>query len=464
MLVKQTEKINKQVYAAILATGLMSFSGVIVETAMNITFPTLMREFDIATNTVQWMTSIYLLIVAIIVPLSAVLKQSFTTKSLFLCANLLFIIGALIDALAGNFAFLLMGRAIQGIGTGIALPLMFNIILEQVPQSRIGFMMGLANMITGIAPAIGPTFGGIVVSSLGWRWVFYFLLPLLLVSLGLGIWGIQQKSAIQRQKIDGISFAGIAMMFIGLVFGFSNLSSGKLFSWQVGGSLLFGLLGMMILIVRSLRIETPILNLNLFKNHAFSGHVLGFFLTQIISLGFTFLLPNYIQLVNGNSALLAGMLVLPAGFVGAFFGPFGGRMLDKYGPRKPILAGFDSCVLSLTLFTVFSRHLDNSFIMLIYIFYMGGMGLCMGCVMTSALNTLPFDERTQGNAIMNTLQQFAGAMGTSLSATVVAQSQNHLRIGTANATAIGTQHAFVMLLIFGLIVWLSYFESVPKAN
>lgn len=409
MLVKQTEKINKQVYAAILATGLMSFSGVIVETAMNITFPTLMREFDIATNTVQWMTSIYLLIVAIIVPLSAVLKQSFTTKSLFLCANLLFIIGALIDALAGNFAFLLMGRAIQGIGTGIALPLM-------------------------------------------------------LVSLGLGIWGIQQKSAIQRQKIDGISFAGIAMMFTGLVFGFSNLSSGKLFSWQVGGSLLFGLLGLMILIVRSLRIETPILNLNLFKNHAFSGHVLGFFLTQIISLGFAFLLPNYIQLVNGNSALLAGMLVLPAGFVGAFFGPFGGRMLDKYGPRKPILAGFASCVLSLTMFTVFSRHLDNSFIMLIYIFYMGGMGLCMGCVMTSALNTLPFDERTQGNAIMNTLQQFAGAMGTSLSATVVAQSQNHLRIGTANATAIGTQHAFVMLLIFGLIVWLSYFESVPKAN
>ena len=166
MLVKQTEKINKRVYAAILATGLMSFSGVIVETAMNITFPTLMREFDIATNTVQWMTSIYLLIVAIIVPLSAVLKQSFTTKSLFLCANLLFIIGALIDALAGNFAFLLMGRAIQGIGTGIALPLMFNIILEQVPQSRIGFMMGLANMITGIAPAIGPTFVGL--SSAVW--------------------------------------------------------------------------------------------------------------------------------------------------------------------------------------------------------------------------------------------------------------------------------------------------------
>lgn len=458
----QTDRIDKRVYAAILATGLMSFSGVIVETAMNITFLTLMKEFDITTNMVQWMTSIYLLIVAIIVPLSAILKKSFATKKLFLCANLLFITGALIDALAGSFAFLLMGRAIQGIGTGIALPLMFNIILEQVPQSKIGFMMGLANMITGIAPAIGPTFGGIVVSSLGWRWVFYFLLPLLVISLLLGIWGSEQKSAIERQKIDGISFAGIAMMFSGLIFGFSNLSSGQFLSWQVGGALLFGLIGMIVLIVRSLKIAVPILNLRLFNNQAFAGHVLGFFLTQIISLGFAFLLPNYIQMVNGNSALLAGLLVLPAGFMGAFFGPFGGKLLDQYGPRKPILAGFTSCVISLVLFAAFSRQLSNMFIMLIYILYMGGMGACMGCVMTSALNTLQVKERTQGNAIMNTLQQFAGAMGTSLSATVVAQSQYHLHVGTAKATAIGTQHAFIMLLIFSLIVWLSYFKSVPK--
>lgn len=252
------------------------------------------------------------------------------------------------------------------------------------------------------------------------------------------------------------------MMFSGLIFGFSNLSSGQFLSWQVGGALLFGLIGMIVLIVRSLKIAVPILNLRLFKNQVFAGHVLGFFLTQIISLGFAFLLPNYIQLVNGNSALLAGLLVLPAGFMGAFFGPFGGKLLGQYGPCKPILAGFTSCVISLVLFAAFSRQLSNMFIMLIYILYMGGMGACMGCVVTSALNTLQVKERTQGNAIMNTLQQFAGAMGTSLSATVVAQSQYHLHVGTAKATAIGTQHAFIMLLIFSLIVWLSYFKSVPK--
>ena len=138
---KNTSAVPAPVLAAVLATGLLSFAGVIVETAMNITFPTLMREFDVSTSTVQWMTSIYLLVVAIIVPLSAIFKRSYQLKHLFLTANLAFILGIVIDALAPNFWFLLVGRAIQGLGTGIALPLMFNIILEQVPKERVGVMI-----------------------------------------------------------------------------------------------------------------------------------------------------------------------------------------------------------------------------------------------------------------------------------------------------------------------------------
>lgn len=196
-----TEKISAKVVAAIVATGLMSFCGVIVETAMNVTFPILMREFSITTNQAQWMTSIYLLLVAIVVPLSAILKSSYRTKMLFTVANLLFISGIIIDALAPLFGVLLVGRTIQGIGTGIALPLMFNIIMEQVPTSRIGFMMGSGNLITGVAPAIGPTFGGIVASKLNWRWVFYSLIPLLIISFVLGEWGITKNHRLKSNKL-----------------------------------------------------------------------------------------------------------------------------------------------------------------------------------------------------------------------------------------------------------------------
>ncbi|MCH3922845.1 MFS transporter [Limosilactobacillus sp.] len=454
------EKIPKKVVAAIVATGLMSFCGVIVETSMNVTFPILMREFNVTTDTVQWMTSIYLLIVAIIVPLSAVLKSSFKTRTLFTVANLLFITGVVIDALAPSFTFLLLGRAVQGIGTGIALPLMFNIIMEQVPQSKLGVMMGIANLITGIAPAIGPTFGGIIANQLNWRWVFYILMPFLVLSFVLGQWGITQKSALRRERIDLFSMVMIVALFAGLVNGFSNLSSRPFMSLSVGGSLLVGLVGMVGLIWRSLTIEQPVLKLSLLGNHAFAGHVLGFFLTQIVSLGFAFLLPNYIQLVNGNTSMVAGLVVLPAGFAGAIFAPLGGRILDRFGARRPILIGMGLCILSLVTFTLMSRQMSNGLISFVYIFYMAGMGMGMGCVMTSALKEVGPKDSAQGNAIMNTLQQFAGAMGTSVAATIVAASQANSHLSRATATAIGTQHAFILLTIFAVIIFISYYRSV----
>lgn len=454
------DKIPKKVIAAIVATGIMSFCGVIVETSMNIAFPTLMRQFNISTNTVQWMTSMYLLVISIVVPLSAALKSNFKIKKLFLVANILFLVGLIIDAVAPAFGFLLVGRAIQGIGTGIALPLMFNIILEQVPQKKIGTMMGVGNMITGIAPALGPTFGGIVIASLGWRWVFYFLIPLILISLFLGIWGIEQKSAIKKVKIDLLSVLFIAVFFIGMIYGFSNLSSGSLLSFKVGGSIILALIALVLLIWRSNHLTTPILNLKLFKSARFSAHILGFFMIQLISLGNAFLLPNYIQLVNGNSALAAGLIVLPAGAAGAVMGPIGGRLLDQHGARKPILSGVFLILIELLLFSILSLHLNNTMILFIYIIYMAGMGMIMGDVMTDTLAGLDPEKTTQGNAILNTVQQFAGAVGTSITSVIVALSQSQLHSKIGYPTAIGTQHAFIFLFVLAIIILVLFFKYI----
>lgn len=457
----ESVKIPRKVIAAIVATGMMSFCGVIVETAMNISFPKLMEEFNVTTNVVQWMTSIYLLVVAIIVPLSALLKKNFPTKKIFVTANLLFIIGVTIDALAQSFPLLLLGRAIQGIGTGIALPLMFNIIMEQVPRQKIGMMMGFGNLITGIAPAIGPTFGGIIVSSLGWRWIFIILLPFLVFSLIAGCWGILQKSTVERQHFDLVSCLLIAVMFTGLVVGFSNLSAAPLLSLTSGGMIILGLIAMALLAWRSLRISQPVLDFRLFGNHRFAGHVLIFFLTQMCSLGFAFLLPNYIQLVNHNTALIAGLIVMPAGFLGAIFAPVGGRLLDTHGPKRPVVAGISLMLVAILAFTIMARQLNNVFITLVYCLYMAGMGMLMGTVMTSALSALPGAQSPQGNAILNTLQQFAGSMGTSLVAMIVAKSQ----VGvdkTPAATALGTSHAFVLMLVFAIIIYLCVLKFVPK--
>ncbi|MEY8441597.1 MFS transporter [Lactobacillaceae bacterium 24-114] len=461
-MMNKDSKIVPQVYGAIFATGLLSFCGVIVETSMNIAFPTLMREFNVSTNIVQWMTSIYLLAVSIVVPISAALKSSYKTKSLFIVANILFFFGILIDALAVNFVFLLLGRIIQGIGTGIALPLMFNIILEQVPQSRVGTMMGVGNMITGIAPAVGPTFGGVVLQALGWRWVFWMLLPLIVVSFILGLWGIQQKSVIKKVKVDQASFLAIAIFFIGMIVGFSNLSNVSLIT--VALPLFIGVIGLVFLILRSQMLTTPILNLTLFKNINFSAHVCGFFLIQIISLGNAFLLPNYIQLVNGNTALVAGLIVLPAGVAGAIMGPIGGSLLDRYGARKPVLTGITMMMIETALFALCPNYMNNIFIMVIYVIYMAGMGMALGNVMTDTLTGVDKNQSAQGNAILNTFQQFAGAVGTSITSAIVAFSQKQTGVKESIGTQVGTQHAYIFLLVLTVVIELLFVKYIGKKS
>lgn len=320
---KQSEKIQGWMVLAVIAAGVMSFAGVMVETAVNISFPTLMREFKISTDLVQWMTTICLLTVSLTVPLSAYLKRRFKTKYLFIFANLTFTVGLLIDILAPNFWLLLVGRLVRGIGTGVALPLMFNIILDWVPQRRVGMMMGLGTMITGIAPAVGPTYGGLLVNSLGWRWIFIFLLPLLVLSLITGMVTIRQKGRLMKMEFDWLSLVTLILMFAGLTTGFANMGSQPLLSWLVLGSFAIGLIGTIAFITRSLKITSPIVNLTLFARHRFARLAFAFLLFQLTALGLSFLVPNYIQLVNHGSAMLAGLIVLPGAALGAVTGPFG---------------------------------------------------------------------------------------------------------------------------------------------
>lgn len=453
-----SSKISKKVYAAILATGLMSFSGVLVETAMNVAFPTLMREFGLATNTVQWMTSIYLLVISVVVPLSAVLKSSFKTKQLFICANLLFFLGLLLDALAPNFPLLLLGRATQGLGTGIALPLMFNIILEQVSAEKIGFMMGFGNLITGVAPALGPTFGGLIINHLGWRYVFCFLMPLIVLSFCLGLYGIQQKSPIVKITPDLLSIVLIAILFGGVIYGFSKLSSGSLQLTLL--PILIGLAALGLLLIRSKKVAQPILHFEILKNKSFSLQLFGFLLIQLCSLGNAFLLPNYVQMVNGGTATLAGLATMPAGIAGALMSVVGGRLYDEKGARLPIMTGVSLIVIELLAFACLSGHMSNWLICLVYIIYMTGMGMTIGVVMTNALASLKPELSAQGNAFLNTIQQFAGAIGTSLTSAIVAFSQSQAGSKGPRPTALGTQHAFIFLAILAVILWLIFYREI----
>ena len=457
------DKISTKVLCAIFATGILSFCGVAGETAMNITFPVLMKAFSVNTSTVQWVTTIYLLVVACVVPLSAYLKRSFKMKTIFLVANLLSILGVLIDFIAPSFGFVVLGRLVQGMGVGFALPLMFNIILEQVPSRKIGLMMGVGTLITAVAPAIGPIVGGLLTAHFGWRSIFLVQFPILLASLIAGIRSIEQKSEVQRESLDILSLLATIFLFLGLILGLHGVVDHAFFSFSVLGWLLIGILGLVVLIWRSTTLDNPIINLSILKNRKLTGHIIAFFSFQLGSLAMSFLLPNYVQLVNHSNTTLAALMLLPGAIIGAGFAPFSGIILDKMGARKPILIGATLIVLAQLLFSLFGLSLSNTLILVFYMIFMTGLGVSFGNVMTNGQKQLSLDQRADANAIFNTLQQFAGAVGTTLASLIVAMSQANHKIDFAQATAQGSRNGFMVLFalaIFQLLVLV----SVVKKN
>lgn len=459
-----------RILLSILATGIMIFCGMVIETAMNIVFPTLMKEFDIGTSTVQWMTTSYLLVVSMIVPISSYLKNQFKTKHLFLFAICFFIVGVLIDSVAGTFPILLLGRIIQGIGTGVALPLMFNIIIDEVPAEKMGIMMAAGTLVTAIGPAIGPTVGGLISFYLDWHYIFILLLPLLIISFVLGIIVIPQSAPIVKRPFSFDSYIFIPIMFIGFVVCLSQISRYGIVSWEFFVPFVIGILGMIGFTKRSFYQEKPLLNLKIFKNRQFSMHVVAFMFIQMTLLGLGFLLPNFSQIVLHKSSLIAAVQLLAGAIIGALFTVFSGRILDNYGAGRPVKIGTCIIVITLAIFTFLAPRLTIPLIAIIYGLFMLGVGLALGNIMTNGIKVLSVYVQSDGNAVFNVVQQFAGAVGTTLASTVVSVVQKGQMTSRrfVITTATGTQIGFLVLLalvcLSFVLMWFAFNQATQESN
>ena len=454
---------NSKTLRAVTATGILSFAGIVVETAMNVAFPTLMRDFHVSTSAVQWLTTGYLLVLALVIPTSSFLKRSFKTKNLFVISNLFFILGTMAAMFAPSFAIILLGRLIQGIGTGIALPLMFNIIVEQVPISKTGTVMGFANLIIAIAPAVGPTMGGFIVKMFGWRVIFLVLLPLLVISLILGMTSITQKSAIEHLKFDFISWIILAIAFSSLVFATNQASISGWLDWRVIVLLLVSVLAILGFYKYSKKPHHPLIRANVLLNWRFDLSTIALMISQFSILGTSFLLPNFAQLSLHQNAFVAGLLLLPGTTLGIFLSLLGGKMYDVLGARKPIMLGFSLYAIATLLFSIFMPKMTIWMIIIFFAIAIMGQAFSSGNTMTSGLHQVEDQFSTDANAVLNTVQQLAGALGTSIVATIVAEHQSATH-QIALGTTTGVRTAFCLLFILQLIALLFTFLVTQKLS
>ncbi|MFF2479377.1 DHA2 family efflux MFS transporter permease subunit [Paenibacillus sp. NPDC058071] len=447
-----------KVVPIMLALMISGFIGMFNETSLNVALTKLMDILQITPATAQWLTTGYLLTLGILVPVSGLLLQWFTTRQLFIASAIFSIIGTLTAALSPNFEMLLIARVIQAIGTGLMLPLMFNTILVIFPPEKRGSAMGIIGLVIMFAPAVGPTIAGLLIQQLSWHWIFWLSLPFLVIALLCGILFMKNVSTITKPPIDLMSILLSTIGFGGIVFGFSSAGEGE-GGWtspKVVISIVIGVAALILFSIRQFRMERPMINLRAFKYPMFSIGLLSVFITMMIILSSMLVLPIYLQNGFGMSAFEAGLLMLPGGIINGIMSPIMGRLFDKYGPKWLVIPGFLIAAAALWFFSGITPASASFLIIVLHSTLFIGLSMIMMPAQTNGLNQLPPQFYPDGTAIMNTLQQMAGAIGTAIAVSIMSAGTEHYMKTSANPNPIegltaGVQNAFMFGAITALI-------------
>lgn len=440
---------------------LAGFIGMFSETALNVAISELMNVFGIESHTAQWLTTAFLLTLGILVPVSGLLLQWFTTRQLFTASLSFSIAGTFLAAISPNFEVLLIGRVVQAMGTALLLPLMFNTILVIIPPERRGAAMGMIGLVIMVAPAIGPSVAGLLIENLSWHWIFWLSLPFLVAALLFGMVFLQNVTEVTRPKIDILSIVLSSVGFGGIVFGFSSAGEGG--GWgssKVIFAIAAGVAGLALFVWRQLTMKQPMINLRVFKYPMFVVGVLMVFICMMVILSSMLILPLYLQQGQGYSAFKAGLLLLPGGILNGLMSPVMGRLFDKFGPKWLVIPGLVIVAATLWFFSGITPASTVAFVIALHSMLMIGISMIMMPAQTNGLNQLPLQSYPDGTAIMNTLQQVAGAIGTALAVSIMtAGSKRYMTtvdnpldpVNAIPAFTEGVQSAFIFGMSMALL-------------
>ncbi|WP_407079941.1 MDR family MFS transporter [Arthrobacter zhaoxinii] len=447
-----------------------SFVVILNETIMSVALPRLMADLDITAGTAQWLTTGFMLTMAVVIPATGFLLQRFSMRGLFLTAMSLFSAGTLLAALAPGFGTLLGGRIIQAGGTAIMLPLLMTTVLNAVPAHKRGQMMGTISIVIAVAPAIGPTVSGIILNALDWRWMFWLVLPIALLSLAVGAMKVQNLTETKRVPFDVLSIVLSTFAFGGLIFGLSSIgeaAQGKELM-PLWIPLSVGVLAMACFVLRQLvlqRTDRALMDLRTFTSKPFVVAIVMVLVSMMALFGCLIVLPLYLQNVLGLDTLRTGLLLLPGGAVMAILSPIVGNLFDRFGPRPLVIPG--AVVLSAALWgmTLLTDETPVGLVILMHCLLNAGLGFIFTPLFTSALGSLDKSLYSHGSAIINTLQQLAGAAGTAVFITLMTTGTTAALADGASAVsaaASGVHTAFFWGAVVSLVaVAASFFVRRP---
>jgi EmrB/QacA subfamily drug resistance transporter len=412
-----TPEIKIAPLVAVLISG--AFAAILNQTLLATALPHIMADLSITANTAQWLTTIFMLVNGVMIPITAFLIGRFTTRSLFLTAMALFATGTLICAVAPNFSLLMVGRIVQASGAGIIMPLMQTVFFVIFPVEKRGSAMGLFGLVIAFAPAIGPTLSGWLVDQYPWRVLFYIVLPIAIIDFIVAYFILKNVTERTFPKLDILSIILSTFGFGGLLYGFSTAGTHGWGSAEVIIPILIGVASLFIFIMRQLKLEQPILEFRVFKYGIFTlSTVLGM-MVFIAMIGGATILPIYMQNMHHFTAFESGLMLLPGALIMGIMSPISGKIFDKVGAKWLAIIGLTIVTVSTFFFTNLSSDTSFTFMAIVNAIRMFGVALVMMPTTTAGINQLPSRLIPHGTAMNNTMRQVSGSIGTALLVTVM---------------------------------------------
>ncbi|BCW70709.1 DHA2 family efflux MFS transporter permease subunit [Arthrobacter sp. NicSoilB8] len=458
-----------------LIIGLLMVSAFVVllnEMMLGVALPTLIVDLSITPTTGQWLTTGYLLTLAVLIPATGFVMRRFHLRTIFLGSMSLFTIGTLIASLAPGFGVLFAGRIVQAVGTAVFVPLLITTTMRLVPAVRRGRMMALVTAVPAVAPAVGPAVAGFVLSQLSWRWLFILMLPIAVVTVALGAAKLKNLTVPEQVTLDVPSLLLSIVGFGGLVFGLASIGE------SVSGHapmpayipILVGLAGVGAFVYRQVRLQKyrdAFLDMRIFQSRFYVLPTLVMVFVAMNAFGVVLVLPLVLTAVLGLSTLQLGLFLFPGGAMIALVSALGGKVYDRVGPRPLAIPGSILWAASIWFLTTINENTSLWTVLLVYLVLTGTQALMWAPMTTAALSSLRTDLYPHGTAAFATVQQLAGAAGGAvlISAFTIGANASHAGALELVETVSAGRAAFTVagVLAFGAVLG-TLFVSKPRTT
>lgn len=400
------------------------FMVILDSTAVNVALRTLQEEFSVSTSQVQWIISIYTLVLGVATPLAGFLADRFGIKRIYTGALLVFVLGSFLSGLAPSLPLLIAARALQGIGGGLAIPLGTAMLFGAFPPYQRGLALGIFGIALVFAPATGPLLGGWLVDLGQWRWIFFINLPIGILGFVLASLFLREKVRQDHQPLPLWSVILSTIGFGAFLYA-ASIAGERDYGWTapvVLGAFAVGLLALIAFVIAQLRSSKPLLDLRLFTLPTFLIANLVGWISIIALFGSEFLMPLYLQVLRGQTAFQAGLQLLPLAIASGFMTPIAGRLFDKFGPRPLVVTGFGLIMFNTWQFSQLTLDTDLLFITLLLAIRGIGIGLVIQSTQATALRDVPVPQLPRASSLINASRQLFQSLGVAVLATILANA------------------------------------------